>query len=75
MKTTIILPDPKYKRLKSIAYKKKTSLAKVINEALDLAYFTGDSLSFKSLKGIGGGNKSLSLKEIQTVKIKPDGRP
>lgn len=69
MKTTIILPDKKYKRLKEIAHKKRKSLAKIINDALDETYFVSHTGSLKNLKGICRNDK-ISDKDLESVKIK-----
>ncbi len=69
MKTTIILPDNKYNKLKDLAHRKSISLARAINDAIDQTYFNGANLSFKQLKGKSRGS-GITDKEIDAVKIK-----
>lgn len=68
MKTTLIVPDDKYRRLKDIAYKRRTSLAKIINDALDDTYFS-DRGGFNALKGLCSSDR-VSAKDLEDVKIK-----
>lgn len=53
LRTTVVLPEDKLKELKKIAFERGSSVARLVNEALDKVFFKRSSrTSFARLRGI-----------------------
>lgn len=72
MKTTLVIADDKYEKIRKVAQLRKKSIAHIINEAIDETLFAGQNEGLKSLKGVLKGSK-ITLRDLNQVKPKiPD---
>lgn len=69
MKTTLMIADDKYEKIRKVAHLRKKSIAHVINEAIDASLFAGQNEGLKNLKGILKGAK-ITLHDLNQVKLK-----
>lgn len=69
IRTTLFLPANYHKNLKSLAHQRKTSMAKLIQEALEKVFFSNSrkTLTARDLCGIAKGS-DLSEKDFQDIK-------
>lgn len=74
MRTTLIIADDKYEKIRRMAQLRKKSMAQIINEAIDESLCSDQHNGLKSLKGILKG-ANITASDIKQAKLKIHGFP
>lgn len=69
MRTTLIIADDKYEKIRKIATLRRKSMAQIINEAIDESLISAQHSGLKSLKGILKG-ANFTTSDIEQAKLK-----